>query len=35
MIAGMIIQEVTTLVDAASVTDVMTYVRSGITHEEY
>ncbi|WP_312951173.1 hypothetical protein [Superficieibacter sp.] len=35
MIAGLIIQEVTTLVDAASFTEVMTYVRSGITHEEY
>jgi len=35
MIAGMIMQEVTMLVDTASVTDVMTYVRSGITHEEY
>lgn len=34
MIAGLIIQETTQLVDAAYVTNVMTFTNSGITHEE-
>ena len=35
MVAGLIIHEVTELVDAAYATNVMTFVNSGITHEEY
>lgn len=35
MIAGLIIQEITALVDAACVTNVMSFANSGITHEEY
>lgn len=35
MIAGLIIQEVTALVDTACATNVMTFANSGITHEEY
>lgn len=35
MIAGLIIQELTALVDAACVTNVMSFASSGITHEEY
>lgn len=35
MIAGLIIQEVTALIDAACTTNVMTFANSGITHEEF
>lgn len=35
MIAGLIVQEVTALVDTARATSVMTFANSGITHEEY
>lgn len=35
MIAGLIVQEVTTLVDTACATNVMTFANAGITHEEY
>ena len=35
MIAGLIIQEITALVDTACATNVMTFANSGITHEEY
>ncbi|MBI0276754.1 hypothetical protein I6H07_13310 [Hafnia alvei] len=35
MIAGLIVQEVTELVDTACATNVMTFANSGITHEEY
>lgn len=34
MIAGLIIQEATQLVDAAYATNVMTFTNSGVTHEE-
>lgn len=34
MIAGLIIEEVTALVDTAIVTNVLTYVDSGLSHEE-
>ncbi|EKA6604943.1 hypothetical protein O3741_002732 [Salmonella enterica] len=35
MLAGLIIQEITALVDTACATNVMTFANSGITHEEY
>ncbi len=35
MIAGLIIQEVTALIDAACTTNLMTFANSGITHEEF
>lgn len=35
MIAGLIVQEVTALVDTACATNVMTFANSGLTHEEY
>lgn len=35
MISGLIVQEVTALLDTACATNVMTFANSGITHEEY
>lgn len=35
MISGLIIQEVNTMVGAACASNVLTFVNSGITHEEY
>ncbi|WP_312633298.1 hypothetical protein [Pseudescherichia sp.] len=35
IIAGLIVQEITVLVDTTCATNVMTFTNSGITHEEY